>query len=49
MQMSFPLEFAGHRVDLAAYPQIQAFMQRYQERPAYQRAISKGGALAPLA
>jgi len=49
MQMSFPLEVASHRVDLAAYPQIQAFMQRYQERPAYQRAISKGGALAPLA
>ncbi|MEO1211639.1 MAG: glutathione binding-like protein, partial [Cyanobacteria bacterium J06638_20] len=48
MQMSFPLEVASHRIDLAAYPQIQAFMQRYQERPAYQRAIAKGSALDPL-
>jgi glutathione S-transferase len=39
MQMSFPLEVASNRIDLAAYPQIQAFMQRYQARPAYQRAI----------
>ena len=49
IQMSFPLEAASNRIDLAAYPQIQAFMQRYQQRPAYQRAIAKGGALEPLA
>ena len=49
MQMSFPLEAASHPIDLTAYPQIQAFMQRYQERPAYQRAIAKVGALASLA
>jgi glutathione S-transferase len=49
IQMSFPLEAASHRIDLTAYPQIQAFMQRYQDRPAYQRAIAQGGALAPLA
>lgn len=49
IQMSFPLEVASHRVDLSAYPQIQAFIQRYQDRPAYQRAIANGGALDPLA
>ena len=49
IQMSFPLETASNRVDLAAYPQIQTFIQRYQQRPAYQRAIAKGGALEPLA
>ncbi|PSN20637.1 glutathione S-transferase [filamentous cyanobacterium CCP5] len=48
IQMSFPLEAASNRVDLAAYPQIQAFMKRFQNRPAYQRAISKGGDLEPL-
>jgi glutathione S-transferase len=47
--MSFPLETASNRVDLDAYPRIQAFLQRYQARPAYQRAIAKGGALEPLA
>ena len=49
IQMSFPLETASNRVDLDAYPHIQAFLQRYQARPAYQRAIAKGGALEPLA
>lgn len=48
IQMSFPLEAASNRIDLAVYPQIQAFMRRYQERPAYQRAIARGGALEPL-
>ena len=48
IQMSFPLEVASNRVDLAAYPHIHGVMQRYQERPAYQRAIAKVGALEPL-
>jgi glutathione S-transferase len=48
IQMSFPLEVASNRIDFATYPQIQAFVQRYQDRPAYQRAIATGGALAPL-
>jgi glutathione S-transferase len=48
IQMSFPLEAASNRVDLVVYPQIQAFIKRYQNRPAYQRAIAKGGPLEPL-
>ncbi len=48
VQMSFPLEVARNRVDFAAYPQIQALIKRYQDRPAYQRATAKGGALEPL-
>lgn len=44
IQMSFPLEAAGARTDLAPYPNIYAFIQRYQARPTYQQAIKKGGA-----
>lgn len=43
IQMSFPLLAAESRTDLSDYPQIQKVMQNMRERPAYQRAIEKGG------
>lgn len=47
IQMSFPLEASVARglVD-ASYPRIQAYVKRVQERPAYQRALQRGGEYA---
>jgi glutathione S-transferase len=47
VQMSFPLEAAASRggVD-ARYPKAQAFLNRIHARPAYQRALEKGGPYA---
>jgi len=43
-QMSFGVEAALSRSkDVSAYPQLQAYGARLQARPAYQRAIQKGG------
>jgi glutathione S-transferase len=43
-QMSFAVEAALLRGgDPTAYPQVQAFKERINARPAYQRAIAKGG------
>jgi glutathione S-transferase len=46
IMMSFPLEAAGTRFDLLGYPNIQAFVKRCHERPAYQRALERGGPYA---
>ena len=44
IQMSFPLEAAASRAGLGAnYPRLQAFLQRIHARPAYQRALERGG------
>jgi len=44
IQMSFPLEAADARAGLAAgRPKLAAFLQRIHARPAYQRALAKGG------
>ena len=44
IQMSFPLEASQSRGGLdASRPRLLAFLQRIHERPAYQRAIEKGG------
>lgn len=44
VQMSFALEAAEVRTDLASeYPHLAAFLQRIRERPAYRRALDKGG------
>ena len=43
IQMSFPLEAAEARAGIEAYPKIQAFLARIRARPAYQRAIERGG------
>jgi glutathione S-transferase len=44
IQMSFPLEAAAARAGLdAGRPKIMAFLERIHARPAYQRALEKGG------
>jgi len=44
IQMSFPLEAAAARAGLdATRPKLTAFLQRIHARPAYQRAVEKGG------
>ena len=45
IQMSFPLEAAAARagLDTAAYPKLAAFLERIHARPAYQRALERGG------
>jgi len=48
IQMSFPLEAASARTDVAFYPNIHAFIERSQARPAYQQALKKGGKFEPL-
>jgi glutathione S-transferase len=45
--MSFPIEIALVRADTSemSLPRMKAFLKRMQERPAYQRAVEKGGPL----
>jgi glutathione S-transferase len=44
IQMSFPVEVAAARGGLdATRPKLWAFLERIHERPAYQRALDKGG------
>lgn len=44
IQMSFPVEAAAVRGDFKGqYPRLQAYLDRIHSRPAYQRAIEKGG------
>ncbi|MFC4253349.1 glutathione S-transferase family protein [Sinimarinibacterium flocculans] len=44
VQMSFPLEAAASRAGgIDEYPRIAAFLERIHARPAYQRALQKGG------
>jgi glutathione S-transferase len=44
VQMSFPLEAAAARGGLTqARPKLWAFLERIHARPAYQRALEKGG------
>lgn len=44
IQMSFPIEGAGARGGLdAGRPKLMAFLQRIHARPAYQRALERGG------
>lgn len=47
IQMSFPLEAATARAGLdASRPNLWAFLQRIHARPAYQRALERGGEYA---
>ncbi|MEO8627061.1 MAG: glutathione S-transferase [Betaproteobacteria bacterium] len=49
IQMSFPVEGAAARGGLnAGRPKLWAFLQRIHARPAYQRALEKGGPFALL-
>jgi len=44
IQMSFPLEAAASRAGLdGSLPKLTAFLQRIHARPAYQRALERGG------
>lgn len=44
IQMSFPLEAAAQRAGLdASYPRLTTFLQRIHARPAYQKALERGG------
>lgn len=44
IQMSFPVEAAGVRNDLASnYPALQGWLERIHALPSYQRALKKGG------
>lgn len=44
IMMSFPLEAAAARVGLGAkHPHIAAFLERIHARPAYRRALERGG------
>lgn len=47
IQMSFPLEAATSRGGLdASRPKLKAFLERIHARPAYRRALEKGGEYA---
>jgi glutathione S-transferase len=46
IMMSFPLEAAGSRVPLDGAPHITAFVKTVQARPAYQKALARGGPYA---
>jgi glutathione S-transferase len=43
VQMSFVVEAAASRGPVQGYPNLVAFMDRVQARPAYQRALQRGG------
>lgn len=43
VQMSFPLEAAASRVGTQKYVKISNFLRNIHARPAYQRAIARGG------
>ena len=45
IQMSFILEVADTSGRLAAFPKLSGLMKRIRERPAYKRAVEKGGPL----
>ena len=44
VQMSFPIEAADARVGFAGkLPKLRSFVERVQARPAYKRALERGG------
>jgi glutathione S-transferase len=43
IQMSFPLEAFESRRGLDGVANVESFLKRIRERPAYQKALSKGG------
>jgi len=48
IQMSFPVEAAAVRAGAGNRPNISRFLARVHERPAYKRAVEKGGAVEIL-
>lgn len=43
IMMSFPVETAAHRAGAGEKPHIQKWLDRIHARPAYQRALERGG------
>jgi glutathione S-transferase len=43
IQLSFVGELAAVRTERTAYPNLDAWVRRFQARPAYQAAITRGG------
>ena len=43
IMMSFVGEVAGARAARSAYPNLDAWVQRFQQRPAYAKALERGG------
>ena len=43
VMMSYPTEVAEARFDVTAYPHVAAFVHAIHARPAYQRALERGG------
>jgi glutathione S-transferase len=48
IQMSFPVEAMAARGGGASRPALRSFLERIHERPAYRRAIERGGPLEVL-
>jgi len=46
IQMSFPIEAAASRAAVDGLPKLKAFLERIHARPAYRRALEKGGPYA---
>ena len=46
IQLTFVIQAARMLYGLEKFPKLAAFLERVQARPAYQRAISRGGAYA---
>jgi len=46
IMMSFPLEAASSRAPLDGRPKVESFLKRIHARPAYQRALERGGPYA---
>jgi glutathione S-transferase len=46
IMMSFVGEVAGARADRAIYPNLDAWVRRFQQRPAYRKALARGGPYA---
>ncbi|WP_425410612.1 glutathione S-transferase family protein [Hyphococcus sp.] len=46
INMSFPMEAFAARGDVSAYPNIASTVERFQARPAYIRALERGGPYA---
>jgi glutathione S-transferase len=43
IMMSFVGEVAGARAERSAYPNLDAWVRRFQQRPAYRQALQRGG------